>query len=222
MNDRQFVLSLGHRPAFGAADFIVGAPNREAFAWIERWPDWPARGLVLVGPPSSGKSHLTAVWQARSGARVVPAAELRVSDELVTLARSDAVAVEDVDRGVDERALFHLYNMLRERQGGLLLTGRALPALWPLTLADLRSRIATLPVVTLGSPDDAMLATLTVKLFADRQLLVEAEAVEFLVARIDRSFAAVAAAVAALDHAALAQGRAVTVPLIRAVLPGLT
>ena len=56
------------------------------------------------------------------------------------------------------------------------------------------------------------------KLFADRQLLVGEEVVAFLVPRLERSFAAAASAVAALDQAALAAHRRITVPLARAVL----
>jgi chromosomal replication initiation ATPase DnaA len=100
-----------------------------------------------------------------------------------------------------------------------LLTGRTPPARWPLALPDLRSRLAALPVAALAPPDDAVLEAVIVKLFADRQLRVEPDVVRFLANRIDRSFAAVAEAVAALDRAALAHGRAVTVPLVRSVLP---
>jgi chromosomal replication initiation ATPase DnaA len=59
-----------------------------------------------------------------------------------------------------------------------------------------------------------------VKLFTDRQLRVEPELVAYLVARLDRSFAAASAAVAALDQAALAARRAPTIPLARDVLRG--
>ena len=45
-----------------------------------------------------------------------------------------------------------------------------------------------------------------VKLFADRQLRVDPDLVTYLAARLDRSFAAAAAAVDALDRAALARG----------------
>jgi chromosomal replication initiation ATPase DnaA len=141
-----------------------------------------------------------------------------------SLAGKPAVVVEDADRAAeagqaDERALLHLFNLLREAGGHLLLTGRTPPARWPLALPDLRSRLAALPVAALAPPDDAVLEAVIVKLFADRQLRVEPDVVRFLANRIDRSFAAVAEAVASLDRAALEHGRAVTVPLVRSVLP---
>ena len=44
------------------------ACNREALAWLARWPDWPAPALVLYGPPGCGKSHLARIWAARAAA----------------------------------------------------------------------------------------------------------------------------------------------------------
>ena len=72
----QLVLDLGHRPALGRADFLVSQCNAEAVAWVDRWPDWPAPGLVIWGRAASGKSHLGQVWQARIAAPMISAAEL--------------------------------------------------------------------------------------------------------------------------------------------------
>ena len=76
-------------------------------------------------------------------------------------------------------------------------------ASWPIVLPDLTSRLRALPVVTLEPPDDALLAAVLVKLFADRQLEVDDRLVDFLVHRIERSVAAARAAVDELDSEAL-------------------
>src|SRR5215469_18514148 len=55
---RQLPLSLGFRERFGREDFLAGPSNAAALALIERWPDWPARAVALVGPEGAGKSHL--------------------------------------------------------------------------------------------------------------------------------------------------------------------
>jgi len=112
----------------------------------------------------------------------------------------------------------HLYNNIVEAGGSLLLTGRTPPARWPLALADLRSRLRALPAVAVLPPDDALLAALLVKLFADRQLRVATDLVHYLVGRLERSPDAARRAVAALDAGALAKGREITVPLAREVL----
>jgi chromosomal replication initiation ATPase DnaA len=213
----QLVLDLAHAPVYAAADFLSAPCNRDARARIESWPAWSDFGLVLWGPEGSGKTHLAHLFRDRTGGILVPAAAL-VVDDVPALARYATVAVEDSDRGVGERALLHLHNLLRENGRSLLLTGRAPPSRWPVALPDLRSRLAALPIAAIGSPDDSLLEAVLFKLFADRQVRVGAEVVGFVLARMERSFAAARTLVAAIDAAALAQGRPVTVPLVRAVM----
>ena len=64
--------------------------------------------------------------------------------------------------------------------------------------------------MALDAPDDALLRAVIVKLFADRQLAVDESLVAYLATRIERSFAAARAAVAALDREALRLKRPVT------------
>jgi len=185
--------------------------------WIGRWPDWPAFALALSGPAASGKSHLAHIFAEKSGSVVAPA-DMLTPDTIPDIADGRGVVVEDADRGVDETALFHLYNLQKEQGKPLLLTGREPPNRWRVKLPDLRSRLATLPVAEIGSPDDMLLEALLVKLFSDRQLRIGPDVVTYVLPRIDRSFAAVRELVDKLDKAALEGGRAVTVPLVRTVL----
>jgi chromosomal replication initiation ATPase DnaA len=213
----QMPLDLGGAPAYSAADFLVADGNRDAVACLEQWRAWPVFAHVLVGPEGSGKTHLAHLFSARTGAPITAAAVLNAA-AVPTLAAALALIVEDGDRGVDQTALLHLFNLLRERGRTLLLTARIPPARWPITLPDLRSRLAALPVVAIGAPDEALLAAVLVKLFADRQTRVGQDLVAYLVSRLERSFAAARAAVATLDRAALEQQRPITVPLAREVL----
>jgi chromosomal replication initiation ATPase DnaA len=210
----QLALDLGHRPALGARDFLVAPGNREAVAWLDRWPAWQAPGLVVYGPRGCGKSHLVNVWRARSGAVVVAADTLAEAGAQAPR----ALAVEDAGGGLDETALLHLYNMIVERGGTIMLTAADAPARWGLCLPDLASRLTALPAVAVSRPDDRLLAAVLVKLFADRQLEVAPEVIGYLLARIERSFHAAGRVVEALDRASLAGHRRITVPFVRQVL----
>jgi chromosomal replication initiation ATPase DnaA len=211
----QLPLALGHRDASGLEDFMPAASNREALAWLERWPAWPAPALVLHGPPGCGKSHLARVWAARAGACRLDPAALPADD----LAPSAAV-LDPAEPIADELRLLQLYNRIAERGGHLLLTARRPVAAWPIGLADLGSRLRAAPAVAIGPPDDDLLAVLLLKLFDDRQLEVSGGVIGYLIRHMERSFAAARAVVDALDAHSLKEQRPVTVALARAVLTG--
>ena len=214
---QQRTFDWGVRPALGREDFLVAPCNEAAVAWLDRWPNWPGPALVIHGPPGSGKSHLAEVWRRRSGAEAVEAAALAQTAPGGGHAAA-ALVIDGLGGRIDERALLHAYNSVAEQGGHLLLAALAPPARWPLSLPDLVSRLRVAPAVAIGLPDDTLLAALMLKLFADRQIAVAPEVPAYVVPRIERTFAAVSSLVERLDRAALAEGRPVTVPLVRAVL----
>ena len=166
--------------------------------------------MALVGPEGSGKSHLAAIWAETTGARVL-AAKLLAQADLPAALATGALVLEDLEPdGLDERALFHLINLAREEGAYVLITARAAVAGFPLAIRDLASRLRALPSVALPAPDDALLRSLIVKLAADRQFAVDEALVNYLVNRIERSFAGARAAVAHLDEEAMRQHRPVT------------
>ncbi len=219
----QFVFPFAHRPALGGEDFWVAPSNRNAIAWIDRWRAWERPVLVIHGPPGCGKTHLGHVFLAAT-AGVEAAARALSGCDPAALAARPAVLVEDADRGLDadgERQLFHLHNLVVEARGRLLLTARAPPARWPVALPDLASRMRAAPAVEILPPDEALIGAVLVKQFADRQIKVEVAVVSFLLARMERSFDMARRLAAALDAAALAEQRPITVPLAARVLERL-
>lgn len=222
MTPRQLTLVLDLAGKFTAEDFLVAPSNAAAHAAVEAWPDWPAKNFLIVGPPGSGKSHLVAIWAERAGAAVYEAESL--SEELVaSLEEGSALAVENIDvPGCSENVLFHLLNTGRERALSVVLTSSQHPGMfWP-KLADLASRLRQMPLGELQPPDDGLVRAVLVKLFDDRQLAVDAEVIDYVAKRMERSLGAARETVAALDEEALALGRRVTKPVAAAVLARLT
>ena len=192
------------------ADFLIGPGNAAALAFLEAWPDWPLPAAALFGPGASGKTHLASIWSLRSGATIVDANALLVPPD-------GAVVVEDCDRAegpAHESALF----ALMERGTPMLLTGRTAPARWPVSLPDLASRFRALLAFELGEPDEALLRTLAVKLFADRQLLVPEAVVDRLIRDLERSPAAIRAFIARADEEALRLQKPINLQLIRGLM----
>lgn len=209
----QLPLAFSHYPRLRAEDFLVSAANREAFAWVARWPQWGSYGLVLYGPKACGKSHLARIWQEKSAAVWHTMTSLPA-----TPSGEHSIVLDSVESPLDEIILLGWMNTLKESGKSLLITASNPPARWGIKLPDLSSRLAALPAVEMQAPDDALLSALFLKLFSDRQLKVEEGVVVFLLPRVERSFAAVAALVEKLDSASMREKRAITIPLAKAVL----
>jgi chromosomal replication initiation ATPase DnaA len=224
---RQLGLDLAPPPAMERADFLAAAPNALALALIEAPGGLPGGRLVLSGPEGAGKTHLASIW-AQAGGGVVRGSWLSPATlprDLPALLAPDAPLrlVLDEAEGVAgdparEEALFHLLNHLAGVGGQILLTARAPVQGWGLGLPDLASRLTAAAQVAVQPPDDALLTALLVKLFADRQAQVGPDLILWLVARIERSFAAARSIVARLDAEALRLRRPITRAFAQAVL----
>ena len=206
---RQLAFALPHAESFTRDDFLEGPANAAGLALIDRWPDWPNRVMLLVGPEGAGKSHLAAIWAEQSGARSISAQALTPTEVPGALA-TGALVIDDLKAAdLDERALFHLLNLAREDNAFVLMTARVV-APTEVELRDLRSRLRAVPTVQLLPPDDHLFRALIVKFCADRQLAIDETIVSYLASRIERSYAALRRAVELLDSEALRLGRPVT------------
>jgi len=219
---QQYPLPLPHSTAMEADDYIVTASNREAATWVNAWPEWPSHCMIILGPAGSGKTHLVNLWLQKSRGKIVDIEDLATHDAGSLAMSNTIIAIDDIASvaGNDqaEVTLFHLYNLLRETKGYLLLTASRPAAQWNLRLADLRSRILASPVASIAPPDDELLTMLLVKQFHDRQVEISKEVISYLLPRIERTASALRTLVADLDRTSLAEGKPVTVALVRRVL----
>jgi chromosomal replication initiation ATPase DnaA len=216
----QLPLALPHAPSYGREDFMVGPSNAAALRLIERWPDWSAPVALLTGPAGSGKTHLAHILAAQAKAEIVPAAAFG-GEGVPPITQGSALVVEDVSaESVPEAVLFHLINGIRELGGSLLLTSRNQSEDWRVGLPDLRSRLRLAAPVALGAPEDELLRQVLVKLFADRQLVVDKPLIDYLISRMERSFSAAVGLVDTLDGEALAARRPITRAMAADILAG--
>jgi chromosomal replication initiation ATPase DnaA len=204
----QLALELGHTPSHAEDDFLVGEGNRLAYAHIAAFPSWPGPLTLVIGPASSGKSHLARIFADRA------AAETPAPDQIEHLARGGGNAplvIEDVDRArYVEDALFHLLNQSMRDGRPLLLTAREPVSSWPYRTADLLSRARLASSFTIALSDDIQLSQMLVKLFEDRQISVDPKVVVYVAARMERSPEEAVALADLMDRLALARGTAIT------------
>ncbi len=209
----QLLLPFAYTPSYDLRDFLPAASNREALAWLEA--PWPDQRLALWGPAGCGKSHILHIWAEQTGARLLMGQALQNLNEVP---ENGGMAIDDADTVAPEPLLLHLLNTARDRNLRVLLSGRTPPSRWPIQLPDLSSRLRAITAVEIRPPSDDLLAALLMRLVSDRQLTVTQPVQDWLLARLPRSPAALRQAVAKLDRASLASGKAITRSLAAKVL----
>ena len=173
----QIALPLTRRRADDPERIVVGNANRAAIDALAEPGAWPYGTAVLAGPPRSGKS-LLARWTVARGVEVI----------------DNADAAPEIE-------LFHRWNRAQESGRPLLLVTNRDP--WEIGLADLRSRLGAALLLTIGVPDDAMIAALIDAHAEALGLALGEGAPSYLVPRLERSFAGVEAVVATIDRLSL-------------------
>jgi DnaA family protein len=186
--------------------------------------------IVLWGPLGSGRSHLLQAACRLAGecdrrAYFLPLGAMggRLPASAFTgLEVMDLVCVDDIQVAAGQRdweeGLFHLFNGVREAGAGILVGADAPPARLPLRLADLRSRLEGALVLRLKAlTDDERLAALQHRARLRGIELPDAVG-RYLLTRFQRDSCSLFALLDRLDQAALAAGRRLTVPFVRAVL----
>lgn len=221
---RQYPLPLPMQNSMRAEDFFPSDANAQACAWLlDRDPSsWPSHTLVLWGPEGSGKTHLLSIWAEKMRALTVEPTSDFLAQIVAGTLLAPAYVFDNADTLVGDPAqeewLQHFYNATKTSQTPVLMAARKPVAQWGLGLRDIETRLKSCASVEVQEPDDMLMSGLLLKLFADRQLVVETGVVDYLARRLDRTGTALCAAVERLDAAALEGHRKISIPFAQKVL----
>lgn len=182
--------------------------------------------LYLWGPPASGRSHLLraacgqAQRQGRDAVYLTPESPPSHWPELEAMASPRGLlAIDDVDRCEpwQQDLLFGLFNMARQSGASFVAAGAAPPAGLDL-LPDLRTRLGWGLALGLVPLDDEGKTRVLRRVARERGLDLRDDVSRYILGHHARDMASLVGLVARLDAYAMGQGRAVTIPLLKAML----
>ncbi len=183
--------------------------------------------VYLWGEKSAGKSHLLLAASEQAGLRALylPLADLVQSaspEVLDSLEQLDLLCIDDLDAIAEladwQEAVFHCFNRLQLVGCKLLVSAQQNPASLGLTLADLRSRMATALVYQLDSLNDEDKRQALILQAQSRGLQLSDDVANYLMRHYSRDMSSLIDLLLELDKASMAAQRRLTIPFVRPFL----
>lgn len=238
----QLIFDFPLDPHYGFDNFVVCVGNRAAYQFASRLASEDATEnlLYIHGPEGSGKTHLLkALAKAlgeREGLEDAPYFSFREIDDLYagdfaaeTASRlagrfrgAPALLIDDLhlipDRESLRVELWQVFNDFYTSGKKIAITGLYPPKELPAIDDHLVSRLLWGLVAKLDVSDDDSRRMIMKKLAEDRQFILPADVIDFLLLRIPRDIPSLLAALRQLERYALASGRKVSVKLAKEAL----
>ena len=210
-------------------DFFVSKCNCHVLKALDNHNSWSNKKLIILGPKSSGKTHLLKMWSNEVDAKIFNLQDL-LEEDISCLLKYNFVAIDNLNdlsdfskqsRVLIEEVLFYLLNSkLSQNNFGntILMTTNKPLSCEDVFLKDLLSRLLATETVTLKPPDEKLINALFVKLFYDRQLRVSPSLINYISLNIERTFEAINEFVKEIDMIALREKTNFTKSLAKEIL----
>ncbi len=209
MSNVQLNLFNNNQADYSRQNFIILDENKHVYHSVIDDLSWKC--LILFGPKSSGKTHLAHIWQSMNDAIFI-----NVNNFISEIRYSNAFILEDIQNIQDEAMLLHCYNYMKENNKRLLITSSTSPNKLNFKLKDLSSRILSTISVKIPSASGELLRIMLMKRFSDKQLKIDLKVIDYILARVERSFYSINEIIEKIDDESM--GSNVTLPFISALL----
>ena len=212
----QQLLPLKLLPSYGRHDFVVGESNYEAVNLVDNFSKSKIQGLIIIGPSSSGKSHLVSTLLNKNKYIIFEAND--INKEKINIFELKNTVIENIQEVNNYTFFLHVINIIKEKNFKVLLTSRVPINQLDIKLADLNSRLLAYAHSKILLPTDDVLRGIIIKISKDKGLLLSNLVINFMLNHLERSYLVINKFINELDQLSLVEKKKITIPLIKTLL----
>jgi len=213
----QDIISFNYEQNFKDDDFYVSKSNKHIFDLLNNWPRWEKNFLNISGKKFSGKSHLVNIFLNKfKGVKFK--AKLFNNDDLKQIKLHQNIVVEDLDKEIDEKLFYTLFNIIDQDNKYLIVTTIDPIVNFKFELDDLNSRSKNFLLQNIEKPDDELIFALLLKNLSDRQITLEKKLIDYIIKKIDRSYDKIFDFIYKIDEISLKKKKPIDLKIIKEVL----
>ena len=216
-NSKQLYFDMPDKTALGIEDYIITESNSFAFDLISRMIKGEINQGVISGPSFSGKTHLSKILIKNIGSNESLYIDRDYKKIIEKVGSSNLIVIENIDKVIEDRSeedLFHIINFTKESDKRLLMTSGKSISKIEFKLEDLKSRLNAILEAKIMQPDDELMKLVLIKIFNDKQLLINPNVINFLKSRLERSYKSINDFIEKIDKFSLERGKKITIALI--------
>ena len=216
-NSKQLYFDMPDKTALGIEDYIITESNSFAFDLISRMIKGEINQGVISGPSFSGKTHLSKILIKNIGINESLYIDRDYKKIIERVGSSNLIVIENIDKLIEDRSeedLFHIINFTKESDKKLLMTSGKSISNIEFKLEDLKSRLNAILEAKIMQPDDELMKLVLIKIFNDKQLLINPNVIDFLKSRLERSYKSINDFIEKIDKFSLEKGKKITIALI--------
>ena len=213
----QKIFNFSNDKNFKNDDFYLSSSNRHIYKMLENWPKWEKNFLNIVGENFSGKTHLINIFLKKfKGIKFE--SNLISNHNLSEIKFHQNIILENLDKNVNEKLLYSLFNIIEQDNKFLIVTSRNSIVDIQFTLNDLKSRTKNFIIQNIEKPDDELIFALLLKNLSDKQILIEKKFIDYIIKRIDRSYGKIFDLIYKIDKISLNKKKPIDFNIIKEVL----
>ena len=213
----QEIIRFNYEQNFKDDDFYVSKSNKHIFDLLNNWPRWEKNFLNISGKKFSGKSHLVNIFLNKfKGIKFK--AKLFNNDDLKQIKLHQNIVVEDLDKEIDEKLFYTLFNIIDQDNKYLIVTTIDPIVNFKFELDDLNSRSKNFLLQNIEKPDDELIFALLLKNLSDRQITLEKKLINYIIKKIDRSYDKIFDFIYKIDEISLKKKKPIDLKIIKEVL----
>ena len=216
-NSKQLYFDMPNKTALGIEDYIITESNSFAFDLISRMINGEINQGVISGPSFSGKTHLSKILIKNIGSNESLYIDRDYKKIIEKAGSSNLIVIENIDKVLEDKSeedLFHIINFTKENDKKLLMTSGKSISNIEFKLEDLKSRLNAILEAKIMQPDDELMKLVLIKIFNDKQLLINPNVINFLKSRLERSYKSINDFIEKIDKFSLEKGKKITIALI--------
>ena len=213
----QSIIKFNYDQNFTDDDFYVSKSNEHIFSLLNKWPKWNKNFLNIVGEKFSGKTHLSNIFIRKFKGIKLNSNSLK-NDDLKKIKIHENIILEDLDKNIDEKLLYSLFNIVDLENKYIIVTSNIPIVNIEFSLTDLKSRAKNFILQNIEKPDDNLIFALILKNLSDRQISIDKKLIDFIIKRIHRSYSKIFDFIYKVDELSLKKKKPIDLKIIKEVL----